>query len=322
MNTHYDTIVIGGGPTGLTAGIYLSRAKVRALIIDAGTPGGQMLMTYDVANYPGIDHASGREIVATMLRQAKGFGAEVMSHADILAMDFAADPKWIEVEDEGRYTADTIIIATGGVPRTLGMASEQQFAGRGISYCATCDGDFFTGKKIAVIGGGNSALEEAVALTRYAQEVTVIHEFDHFQAQPWIVEEARRNPKIQFLMNQRVLGFERDESLQQVVAESKQTGHRTIVPAEGCFVFIGYAPHTEQFAGLVERTDRGEIITDEDLATSEPGVFAAGDCRVKRYRQITTAVGDGTTAALAAIDYLRNKAQNLEMEDVAVAATG
>ena len=318
MNTHYDTIIIGGGPAGLTAGIYLSRARVRTLIIDTGTPGGQMLMTYDVANYPGIEQASGREIASTMLRQAKKFGAVVISLAEIVAMDLAADPKWIEVEDEDRFSANTVILATGGVPRTLGMASEKQFTGRGISYCATCDGDFFTGKTIAVIGGGNSALEEAVALTKYAEQVTVIHEFDHFQAQPWIVEEARQNPKITYLMNQRVVGFQGDETLRQVIAESKETGKRTVVPVEGCFIFIGYAPNTEAFAGQVKRNDRGEISTDENLATSQPGVFAAGDSRVKRYRQITTAVGDGTIAALAAIDYLRQQEQAATTDPVAV----
>jgi thioredoxin reductase (NADPH) len=201
-----------------------------------------------------------------------------------------------------------VIIATGGVPRTLGLPSEQTFKGRGISYCATCDGDFFTDKHVVAIGGGNSAIEEAVALAKYASSVTVVHEFDHFQAHPFAVEEARKNPKLRFLMEQDIREFVGGETLEKVVVSHKRTGKVTEIPASGAFIFIGYVPNTSILHGQVALSERGEILTDEAMRTNVAGVFAAGDSRSKRYRQITTAVADGTVAALSATEYLRGEA--------------
>ncbi len=308
MGEHYDVVVLGGGPTGLTAGIYLGRARARTLILDSGTIGGQTVLSYSVANYPGVEETSGRAISQTMLKQAKGFGCEVRAYTGVTGMDLASSPKHLELDDGSEVTGDAVIIATGGVPRKLGLESEGRFVGRGISYCATCDGDFFTGKPIAVIGGGNSALEEALALTEFASKVTIIHEFDHFQAEPWIVKEALANPKIARLMAQEVVGFEGEEKLERVLSRDKETGEVTAVPVDGCFIFIGYVPNSSLFRGLVSMNDRGEILTGENLETDIPGVFAAGDVRAKRYRQITTAVADGTIAALAALERLREKA--------------
>jgi thioredoxin reductase (NADPH) len=300
----YDVLVLGAGPAGLTAAIYLARARLRTLVIDTGTAGGQTVLSYQVANYPGVEATSGRAISQTMLRQARSFGAEVLTQAAIAELDLARPQKRVVVEDEGVFVAPAVILAVGGVPRRLDVDGEKRLEGRGISYCATCDGDFFTGRPIAVIGGGNSALEEAVALTRYASHVTVIHELAEFQAQPWILEEARSNPKIALLTDQRVVGFEGGETLTAVVSEDKATGQRNQVAVDGCFVFIGYAPATASLAGAVALTPRGEIVTDEAMATSVAGVFAAGDARAKRYRQITTAVADGTIAALSATEYV------------------
>ncbi len=304
MATDFDVIVLGGGPAGLTAGIYLARARQRTLVVDTGTVGGQMILSYAVANYPGAPDVSGHQLAKAMRGQAERFGCRVISQADVEALDIDGVVKSVTLAGEGTLTARAVILAPGGVPRRLGLPSEAAFEGRGISYCATCDGDFFTGQDIVVIGGGNSALEESVALTRYARTVTVIHEFDHFQAQPWAVDEARANPKIRFLMAREVREFRGRDHLEEVVVAAKHDGSEAVIPATGAFLFIGYVPATEFLEGVVELTGRGEIVTDESLRTDVPGVFAAGDCRAKRYRQITTAVADGTVAALGAVEYL------------------
>jgi thioredoxin reductase (NADPH) len=310
MQTTHDVIVLGGGAAGLTAAIYLSRARMRTLVVDQGTVGGQMILTHQVANYPGVPEASGAEIVATMRRQAESFGARILAHADVSRLDLGGPVKIVDVDDEGIFTAPAIILATGGVPRTLGLASEKAFQGRGVSYCATCDGEFFTGRDIVVVGGGNSALEEAVSLTKFARSVTIVHQFDHFQAQPWAVAEARRNPRIAFRMESEVREFRGGETLESVVVARKDTGANEEIPAEGAFVFVGYRPNTEALRGIVDLTEAGEVRTDEALRTNVPGLFAAGDARAKRHRQITTAVADGTVAALSAVEYVESLARH------------
>jgi thioredoxin reductase (NADPH) len=226
MQQSYDVIVLGGGPAGLTAGIYLGRGRIQTLILDTGTIGGQTILSYSVANYPGVEETSGRTISQTMLRQARSFGCDVKAYAKIARLELTGAQKSVELRDGTRITSRAMIIATGGVPRKLGLASEENLVGKGISYCATCDGDMFTDKPIAVIGGGNSALEESLALTKYASSVTIVHEFDHFQAQPWVVEEVRANPKIRTLMAQDIRGFEGEPTLQRVITTHKQTSSR------------------------------------------------------------------------------------------------
>ena len=309
MDQDYDVIVLGAGPAGLTAGIYLGRAKKRTLIIDTAMPGGQMILSYHVANYPGVEETSGVAIAMTMRKQAQTYGCRILTQSKIGAVDLESPRKTVEVVGKGVFSSSVVIIATGGVPRTLGLESETRLQGRGISYCATCDGDFFTGMEIAAIGGGNSALEEAVSLTAYASKVTVIHEFDDFQAQPWVVAEAKKNPKIHFLMEQDIKEFAGEERLEKVICSHKKTGEVTEVPAAGCFVFIGYVPNSSAFAGVLDIDERGQIVAGEDMATNVPGVFAAGDCRAKRYRQITTAVSDGAIAAMATIEMLDARTQ-------------
>lgn len=305
MSADYDILILGGGPAGLTAGIYAARARRRVLILDTGTLGGQTVLTHAVANYPGVPTTSGRELSQAMAQQARDFGCEIKAFARIAEVDLSGEHKTVTLRNGTRYTARAVIVATGGVPRTLGVDGEERFTGHGISYCATCDGDFFTGMPIAVVGGGNSALEEAVSLSRYASQITVIHEFDHFQAEPWIVAEATANPKISFLMNQRVQGFGGDSGLQSVRSADKETGELHEIPVDGCFVFVGYVPNSASLAGQLDMNERGEILTDESLRTNVPGVFAAGDVRSKRVRQVTTAVADGTVAALSALEYLK-----------------
>jgi thioredoxin reductase (NADPH) len=304
MAQRYDVIVLGAGPAGLTAGIYLGRNRLRTLIVDTATAGGQMVLSHQVANYPGVALASGSAISRTMLEQTRHFGSAVISQATITRLELDAPTKLVELEDEGFFEARALILAPGGTPRSLGLDSEQRFKGHGISYCATCDGDFFTGKPIVVVGGGNSALEEAVSLSRYASKVTLVHVLDEFQAQPWAVAEAKRTANVELHTSTRVLRFEGRESLERVVVRNDQTGQTRAIEAEGCFIFIGYEPSTAPIRGLVAHNARGEIVTDDEMRTSLAGVFAAGDARAKKFRQITTAVSDGTIAALSATDYL------------------
>ncbi len=308
----YEVIILGGGPAGLTAGIYLSRAKVKTLVVNEGIIGGQMSLTHEIANYPGVENISGFMLSRTMQKQAESFGCKVISNAKITSYQLSSETKTIELEGKGEFSAKVVIIASGGKSRELGVVGEKEFAGRGVSYCATCDGDFFQDKEIIVVGGGNSALEEAVALTQYASKVTVVHEFDYFQAHKKAVEEATSHPKIDFIFNSTVSGFYGLQSLEKVTVKNLKTGEETEKKIDGVFIFIGYEPQTESFKSLVKLNERGEIIVDKTMMTSEKGVFAAGDCIEKRFRQITTAVSDGTKAALNAIEYIQKWSDKVE----------
>ncbi len=301
---HFDTIIIGGGPAGLTAGIYLSRAKLKTLILNQGAIGGQMVLTHEIANYPGVESISGYQLANIMKKQAKTFGCQIKSLSEITDLDLTGTIKKISIDHSDTFTADSIIIATGGRSRTLGVPGEDTFKGRGISYCATCDGDFFTDKEIIVVGGGNSALEEAVSLTKYAKKVTVVHQFDHFQAFEHAIEEVIKHPKIDFIMESTIAAFNGEEKLESVDILNLKTNEIKKMPIDGVFIFIGYVPNTEFFGNQINTNQWGEIIVDATLSTPIKGVFAAGDCIVKKYRQVSTAVGDGTLAALSASNYL------------------
>ncbi|MDF1560906.1 MAG: FAD-dependent oxidoreductase [Bacteroidales bacterium] len=305
-NSHFDVIVLGGGPAGLTAAIYLSRARLRTLVLTEGTPGGQMTLTHEIANYPGIEKINGYMLGAVMKKQAASFGAVVKGNVEISSFDLEGATKSVTTADGQTYSSDAMILAPGGRSRALGVSDEDTFRGRGISYCATCDGDFFTGKEIVVVGGGNSALGEAVSLTNYATRVTVVHQFDHFQAFEYAVEEAKANSKISFIMSSTIDSFYGNEKLEGVKIRNLLTGDVSDFTTDGVFIFIGYVPNTESLEGLVSLNERGEIITGPDMSTNIEGVYAAGDAAVKRYRQVTTAVADGTVAALAAADYLHS----------------
>ena len=301
----FDTIVIGAGAAGLTAGIYSSRAKLSTLILNEGAVGGQMVLTEEIANYPGVPTTKGYMLANNMKMQAKSFGCKIKSNVKIRKYDLEGEVKTIELEDGRSFQGRSVILTPGGRPRSLNIEGEEQFKGKGISYCATCDGDFFTGKEVVVVGGGNSALEEAVALTNFATKVTIVHQFDQFQAFRHAVEEAEKNPKINFVMESELRGFYGNGSLQKVAIEHLPTGKKSEMATDGTFIFIGYQPNTEDLKGVVNLNDRNEILVDSDMKTNIPGVFAAGDCINKRYRQVTTAVADGTIAALSASEYLR-----------------
>jgi thioredoxin reductase (NADPH) len=313
-NNHYDAIVIGGGPAGLTAGIYLSRARLKTLIINEGTVGGQMILTHEIANYPGVESISGYQLADIMRKQAKSFGCEIKSNVNISNIELDGEVKSVTLDDGNIFTSDSIILSPGGRSRTLGVTGEDNFKGKGISYCATCDGDFFTDKEIVVVGGGNSALEEAVSLTKYARKVTIVHQFDHFQAFEHAIEEAQNHSKINFVMESTITAFYGNENLEQVDIKNQNTGEITRFKTDGVFIFIGYIPNTESLKGLIELNKWGEIVVKSDMSTNIEGVYAAGDSIAKRFRQVTTAVGDGTVAALAASNYLheiKTKKKNL-----------
>ncbi len=299
----YDAIIIGGGPAGLSAGIYLARARQRVVILDHGTVGGQVLLTHAVANYPGLPELSGYQLASTMRAQAVDFGCDIVSNVAIRKIDLKPGVKTVTTGKES-YTASVVILAMGGSPRTLDLESETRLQGRGISYCATCDGDFFTDHDIMVVGGGNSALEEAVSLTKYAKSVTIVHQFDHFQGYAHAITAAQENPKIRFMLESVVEEFIGTDDLSGARIRNLATGEVTDLAVTGAFVFIGYSPNTKLVSECVVLNERNEIVADESMATSVPGVFVAGDARAKRYRQITTAVGDGTIAALSAMDYI------------------
>lgn len=303
-NKHYDTIVIGAGPAGLTAGIYLSRARLKTLIVNEGTAGGQMILTHEIANYPGVESISGYQLANIMKKQATAFGCEIRSNISIRNIELNVALKTITLSDNSIYTADSLILTPGGRSRTLGVPGEDDFKGRGISYCATCDGDFFTNKEIVVVGGGNSALEEAVSLTNYASKVTIVHQFDHFQAFEHAIDEVRANSNIQIVMESTITAFHGNESLEHVDIRNLKTGNVSRFKTDGVFIFIGYIPNTEFLKGKIDLNKWGEIVVRNDMSTNIEGVYAAGDSISKRFRQVTTAVGDGTIAALAASNYI------------------
>ncbi len=304
MDEIFDTIILGGGPAGLAAGIYTARGRLSTLILNEGTAGGQLVLTHEIANYPGVEAVSGYQLANVMKKQAKSFGCKIKSNLQITKYDLKGEIKTIEVNGKDLYHSRSVILAPGGTSRTLDIPGETRFKGRGISYCATCDGDFFTDKKIIVVGGGNSALEEAVSLTKYASEITIVHQFDHFQAFEHAVKEAKANPKIHFIMESELREFSGNERLRKVKIEHLPTGKVREMETEGVFIFVGYKPNTENLKEHVKLNQWGEIEVDSLMKTNIEGIFAAGDCIVKKYRQVTTAVADGTVAALSTIEYI------------------
>jgi thioredoxin reductase (NADPH) len=265
-----------------------------------------MVLTHEIANYPGVESISGYELANIMKKQAREFGCTIKSNLKITRYSLEGSVKEVETEDGRIFRAKSVVLAPGGRPRPLGVPGEDTFKGRGVSYCATCDGDFFTGKELVVVGGGNSALEEAVSLSKYATKITIVHQFDHFQAFAHAIKEAEANPKISFMMESELRQISGNEAVESVVVENLRTGEKMELKTDGVFVFIGYLPNTESIKEIAPLNERGEIVVDSSMKTAIPGVFAAGDSIAKRFRQVTTAVADGTIAALSAAEYLRN----------------
>ena len=300
MKNFYDVVVIGGGPAGLTAAIYLARAKYRVVVVEKEKFGGQITITHEVVNYPGVERTSGAELTETMRRQAESFGAEFML-AQVEKLDLSGDVKTVHT-DRGELKAFGVLLATGAHPRMLGFPGEAEFRGRGVAYCATCDGEFFTGKEVFVVGGGFAAAEEAVFLTKYASKVTILMITDDFTCAESVADGARNHPKITVRYNTEVLEVAGDSALRSIRYRNNLTGevteHRAPAGSNiGVFVFAGYVPATGLIKDIAELTPDGYVVTDRSLKTSVDGLYAAGDVCVKPLRQVVTAVGDGALAA-------------------------
>lgn len=308
MSDIYDVVIIGAGPAGLAAGLYAARAKLKTLIIEREKAGGQIVVTEEVANYPGsVENASGPSLIARMVEQANEFGAERILDT-IVDMELDEKIKVLKGK-KNEYKAKAVILATGAKPRPIGCPGEKELTGKGVSYCATCDGAFFTDLEVYVVGGGDAAVEEAMYLTKFARKVTIIHRRDELRAAKSIQEKAFKNEKMDFMWNSVVTDLKGDGILESMTVKDTVTGEeREIVADEedgtfGVFVFIGLVPATNIFEGKVNM-ERGYIPTDQDMKTNIPGVFAAGDCRVKSLRQVVTATADGAIAATQAEKYI------------------
>ena len=294
----FDVIIIGSGPAGYTAGIYTSRAKLATKIITGTLPGGQLMTTSEVENYPGFPNGIfGPELMMNMRQQAERFGSSIVDD-EVVKVNFQTTPFVITTHSE-IYESKSVLICTGASPRKLGIKSEQQFAGRGLSYCATCDGPFFRGEDIVVVGGGDTALEEATFLTKFGKSVKIVHRRSSLRASKILQEKAFENPKIEFLWNRVVSDIKgNDKKIGEIVVNDVNNGNEQILPAGGLFVAIGHEPNTSIFKGQVDMDERGYIILKNHTKTSVEGIFAAGDVHDYRYRQAITAGGFGCMAAL------------------------
>ena len=309
MSKIYDIIILGAGPAGLTAGLYGGRGRRSTLIIEKGQEGGQIATTDEIENYPGqlLEGESGTSLVARMSKQAEKFGCERVSDT-VKSVELDGPVKKI-IGSRGEYLGKSVIIATGAHPRLIGCENEEEFRGRGISYCATCDGAFFEDLDVYVVGGGDAAVEEAMYLTKFARKVTVIHRRDQLRAAKSIQEKAFANPKVDFMWDTVVQSVGGGELLSEMVLKNTKTGELTTVKASaedemfGLFGFIGLQPNTSLFEGMLNM-ENGYILADEEMRTNIPGVFAAGDVRKKSLRQVVTAAADGAVAAMQAEHYI------------------
>ena len=306
-NNFYDAVVIGGGPAGLTAGLYLARACYRVLVVEKETFGGQITITSEVVNFPGSGPVSGRELTERMRKQAEAFGCEFMS-AEVTSLDFSSEIRKVET-DKGTLECLGVILATGAHPRMIGFRGEAEYKGHGVAYCATCDGEFFSGKEIFVIGGGFAAAEESVFLTKYASQVTILIREDDFTCAKSAADTARSNNKITVLTNTEVESVTGDSVLRTISWKNTKTGKRTVYTPEngdtfGVFVFAGYLPSTELIRNLAELNEQGYVVTDRNQKTSAEGLYAAGDVCIKPLRQVVTATGDGALAATELEKYI------------------
>ena len=305
MSEQFDVIIVGGGPAGLAAGLYAARMNLKAVLVERGPVGGQLLNTELIEDYPGFESVLGADLAVKMGDHARKFGLDTREFQGVSEVDMDADgAKVVRMEDGSELTAPALILAAGGLPRRLGVPGESEFAGRGVSYCAVCDGAFFRNEELAVIGGGDAAIEEGDFLTRYASKVYIIHRRDQFRAQPVLQERARANPKIEFILDAQVRSIEGGDKVQRI--RYVQHGQERELAVGGVFIFVGFVPNSSLLKTHADHDEAGYLLTDRDMRTSIDGLWAVGDVRAQLTKQIATAVGDGTTAAVAASQYIES----------------
>jgi len=297
----FDIVIVGGGPGGLTAGMYGARANLKTVLIEKYLPGGQIAVTEEVEDYPGFEHITGAELASKMTEHAKKFGLEIISDEIVSVHSESAGRKVAVGASGALYVGKQMIVSTGGSPVHLGVPGEKEFAGRGVSYCAICDGAFFKNQIIAVAGGGDAAVEEGMFLTKFGSKVILIHRRDKLRAQKIIQERAFRNPKMEFVWDSVIERIEGDAKVRSLLLRNLKTGHTSTLDVGALFVFVGFRPNSHILPEDVKKTDAGYLITDYKMETSIPGIYACGDVRDQLVRQVTNAVGDGTTAAMAAV---------------------
>jgi thioredoxin reductase (NADPH) len=320
-DTIWDIVIIGGGPAGLAAALYAARAMRSTLVLEAKMPGGQIATTSEVEDYPGIEMTTGPELSDMMMRHSEKFGAVMSIGDEAREVDFSGKVKKIITADGKVIKGKAVIIATGAAPRTLGVPGEDELRGRGVSYCAVCDGPFFRNKHVVVAGGGDAAFDEALYMTKYASKVTIIHRRDEYRAQKVLVDRARNNPKMAFITSTVVDRVNNADQLTSLTLRNVKTNELYDFPIEGLFVYIGNTPNTSIFSDCITTDENGYIEVDANMATTCPGVFVAGDVRKSPLKQVVTAGADGSIAALTADKYLDDLAEGMEPGEAEADAT-
>lgn len=298
----YEVVIIGGGPAGLSAGIYTARARLKSILVERGAIGGQIINTEWVENYPGFESVMGIELTEKMHEQATKFGLETLV-AEVTGVEVNGSRKIVKTS-QGDYEARAVIVCSGSERQKLGIPGEAEFTGKGVSYCATCDGAFFRDKPVAVVGGGNAALTEALELTKFASAITVIHRRNELRATKILQEKAMAEPKITFLWDSTLEEISGNTFVEKLRINNVKTGEKTELEVSGVFMAVGFKPNTEYLRGLLKLDDKGAIVTSEGMETSVPGIFAAGDIRSNSIRQVIAAAGDGAVAAISAGKYI------------------
>jgi thioredoxin reductase (NADPH) len=315
----YDVVIIGGGPAGLAAGLYAARGRHKTLLLEKGVVGGQISLTEIVENYPGVPTVNGFDLAQTMLKQSESYGMET-EYTAVSSLERAGE-KWLVKTEAGDFLAKAVIVTSGAEYNRLGVPGEERLTGKGVSYCATCDAAFFKGQDVAVVGGGDAAMDEGLFTSRYVDKISVIHRRDELRASAILQERAFANPKMDFVWNTVVEEIVGDGQVSSVKVRDVVTGQKRELPLSAVFIFIGQHPNSDFLKGLVKMDNGGHAIVNEWMETDQPGIFAAGDVRQNSARQVASSVGDGVTAAIAADHYITNKFTHAAAAPTVPAAT-